>query len=75
MFTNVSGKFASKESHKSIDDNNAGMQTQSQKVVIPEVPAVENNSNELMDEVKRLFGKYWWLWLVVIVWWLMKKGE
>lgn len=74
MFTNVSGKFASPVSHKSIDDNNAGMETQSQKVVIPEVPAVETKESDIIDEVRRLFGKFWWLWLIVVAMWLM-KGE
>lgn len=69
--TNISGKFAAPTSHKASDAQES-VKTQSKKVVVPEVPNVTDNKNELMDEVRRLFGRFWWLWIIVLVLWLMK---
>lgn len=73
--TNLSGKFAAPVSHAAIDDAQPNVEIHKIAAAIPPVPqAPVQTKADVMDEVRRLFGKFWWLWLIVIVC-CFTKGE
>lgn len=83
---NASGKFVEpRVSHAASTATGEGLKSEGvKKTVIPPVPTPPAPippaeygaavTGSRMDNIRELFGRLWWLWLVVIVWWLM-KGE
>lgn len=79
--TNYSGKFVEPRiSHAASTATGEGLEREDvKKTVIPPAPTPPAEysaavTGSRMDNIRELFGRLWWLWLVVIVWWLM-KGE
>lgn len=70
--TNNSGKFASVSVDIEADtqDNNGFVGDPN----IPEVPAIDIYETATpIDMIRRLFGVFWWLWLVLLIWWVAKN--
>lgn len=55
--TNHSGKFVSTVSNKESDMTSAAM-----AAVIPDTPSVS-----VLQRVEEYFGKYWWLWIILLI--------
>lgn len=79
--TNYSGKFVEPRiSHAAFTATGEGLEREDvKKTVIPPVPTPPAEygaavTGSRMDNIRELFGRLWWLWLVVIVMWLAKEG-
>ena len=78
MFTNISGKFIITEDavdQPVVVDNAeiADVKDVGEEVDVVEIPDCPDYQPTPMEVVRYLFGKFWWLWLVVLLAILIKK--
>lgn len=60
---NVSGKFSSPKSHFNGEENIEGLADQ-----IPPTPVSRReDKNPVVEFVTEYFGRFWWLWLILLI--------
>lgn len=78
--TNLSGKFAPAMSFATTNASTANDHKTPVDPIPPTPPAPEDGetgvkplNTDAMMLLREYLGRLWWLWIVVVVWWLVKE--